>query len=121
MDIRSLLIEKDWDGLLFQEFCALWAGLFPKLQYECNQITEALRAMKMDISASLAFSLISEEDEGLCARALLQRAQEVHNHVVQLALEVVPRDPVQQHDDWIALRLVNASQIARLDVSDLWA
>jgi len=118
-DIKSVLQEKNWDDSLFKDFCALWAVLFKKVQYECMRIPEALRTMLMDDSRPLAFSLLSDEDEGLCARAIIQLVQDLNNRLVNLAREVIKDNT--ENNYLIPLRLVDPCQVAHLDIADVWA
>ena len=69
----------------------------------------------------MAFSLLSDEDEGICARAMLQLAQNLHNRLVLLSREVNDEEKsLEQRDDWIPMRLVDAYQMAHVDMADVW-
>lgn len=117
-------LEDDSIQSAYHNYCDLWISLFPNLQYECMNIPEHLRSMTIDGSTSLIFSLLTEEDEGLCPGAVMQRVQEVQNRLVHLSRVVVRNedsDDAENREDWIPLRLFDASQIAYLDIGDVMA
>jgi hypothetical protein len=105
---------------MFEPFAALWNKLFPEVEYECLDIPQQLRLLRMEASVSLVFSLLSDQDEGLCARAVLQRAQQLHNRFVLLSRAVVAMNDARD-EDWIPLRLVDGCHITHLDVEDVYS
>jgi hypothetical protein len=87
-------------------------------RYECLEIPAEYRNISMNIRTPIAFSLPSNQDEGLCPSALLQWLVELHNRCMEEVGRLLLLQGREQGVVRIPSRFVSSVHVLRFDIEN---